>query len=146
MNIRPLIKDDLPACAAILERAYSKAPHNEIFKEGNATAYLENKFVSSKDSSFVSLDDTGKITGFILFNISTWANGKQAVLEEIVVDPEYQNKGIGKSLVEYGDTFLKGNGVSSTMLWAKKDEGLIHFYENQGFSVAGDFVVMFKND
>jgi len=31
------------------------------------------------------------------------------------------------------------------MLWAKNDERLLNFYKKQGFSVADDFVVMFKN-
>ena len=78
-------------------------------------------------------------------NISSWSEGPQAILEEIVVKPSFQGTGIGKELISYAHNYLNSLGAKSIMLWAKNDERLLNFYKKQGYFLADDFVVMFKN-
>lgn len=145
MKIRKIKKIDLPACAKILKNAYSRQPYNEIFKGSNARRYVEGKYKNCKDNSFVAMNEKNKIIGFIFFTISSWSKGLQAILEEIAVHPDSQKNGAGKQLIQYAHDYLNSLGVTSIMLWAKNDKRLINFYKTQGYSLADDFVVMFKN-
>lgn len=72
--------------------------------------------------------------------------GKQAIIEEIVVDPNFQRKGFGRQLMEHSLRYFKSLGITSVMLWAKNNERLVNFYKRNDFFVADDFVVMFKNN
>jgi ribosomal protein S18 acetylase RimI-like enzyme len=144
MKIRKIRKTDLPACGEILEKAYGRPLYNEVFKDSNARLYIEGKYKSCKEDSFVAVDDN-KVVAFIFLKISTWSEGLQAVLEEIAVDPDFQGSGIGKKLMEYAHNYLRSLNIKSVMLWAKKDSRLIKFYEEKGYFLADDFVVMFKN-
>jgi ribosomal protein S18 acetylase RimI-like enzyme len=103
------------------------------------------KFNNCKNDSFVFVNDNLEVLGFMFLRLSTWSNGPQAILEEIVVSPSNQNMGIGKELMKYSCDYLNSKGIKSVMLWAKNDERLLNFYKKQGFSAASDFVVMFKN-
>ena len=145
MSIRKIQFDDLVSCARILESGYGRDPYNEIFQEGAALAYIEGKFKSCREHSFVAMDEKDAVRGFIFINISSWSEGLQAILEEIVVDPEYQGSGIGKNLIQQAHDYVQSLGVKSVMLWAKKDQRLLEFYKHHGYSEADDFAVMFKN-
>lgn len=143
--IRKIKPSDLLVCANILEDAYSKFPYGEIFKEENSNKYILEKYNNCKDNSFVFVDDQQKIIAFMFLKISFWANGPQAILEEIVVSPSVQNSGIGKELLGHMHCYLNSLGIKSIILWAKNDRRLLNFYKKQGFSSTDDFVMMFYN-
>lgn len=145
MTIRKINKNDLDSCSKILEKAYSNPPYNEVFKDSTALAYIQGKYDNCGENSFVSVDDKNNVVAFIFLNISSWSEGLQAILEEIVVDPSFQGAGIGNELISYADNYLNSLGAKSVMLWAKKDQRLLNFYEKNGYFLADDFVVMFKN-
>lgn len=145
MKIRKINKNDLEACSIILEEAYGEHPYNEIFKESTALEYIEGKYKNYRENSFVATDDNDAVVAFIFLNISSWGSGLQAVLEEIVVNPSFQGAGIGNELITYAHNYLSSLGAKSVMLWAKNDERLLNFYKKQGYFLADDFVVMFKN-
>ena len=145
MTIRKIEKEDLQKCSKILERAYSRSPYNESFKENTSEFYILNKYDNCKDNSFVLLNEEQEIIAFVFLNISYWSDGKQAILEEIVVDPDFQNKGIGTTLLNYIFNYAKTLGVKSIMFWAKNNDRLLDFYKKHGCFEANDFVVMFKN-
>ena len=145
MNIRKILDSDMVACAVILESGYNQTPYNEVFKEGTALRYIQGKFAYCKDSSFVAIDDRGAIVGFVLVALSTWSDGPQAVIEEIVVSPNYQYTGIGTLLLRQAHEYIISTGSTSAMLWVKNNEKLLHFYTKHGYTVADDYVVMFRD-
>jgi len=145
MKIRKLQQNDLLTCSKLLESAYGFPPYNEIFKEHTAKSYIDNKYSICKDACFVALNEKNNIIAFIFFNLSHWNKGPQAILEELVVDPSYQNKGIGRELLKYSHNYLKSLDIKYIVLWAKNNERLINFYKKEGYLPTDDFVVMFKN-
>jgi ribosomal protein S18 acetylase RimI-like enzyme len=144
MTIRPINESDISACAVILQGAYEREPYNEAFEAGNAEGYIRAKFSYCREQSLVAVDGDGLVAGFILVSASVWADGKQAILEEIAVRADSENQGVGKSLINHAEQYLKDHGFKSMMLWAKNDKRLLAFYEKQGFGVSQDSVVMFK--
>lgn len=145
MLIRKIKEEDILKCSQILERAYSQAPYNENFRENTSELYILSKYNNCKDNSFVLLSEEKEIIAFVFLSISYWSNGKQAILEEIVVDPGFQNKGIGTMLLNHIFNYAKTLNVKSIMFWAKNDNRLLNFYKKHGCVNADDFVVMFKN-
>jgi predicted N-acetyltransferase YhbS len=99
MKIRKIQENDLPICSTLLERAYGFSPYNEIFKEYTAQEYIARKYKNCKENSFVLIDENGNVVAFAFFNVSSWSEGLQATLEEVVVDSKRQSKGIGREIV-----------------------------------------------
>jgi len=129
MTIRKIKKEDLLKCSQILKRAYSQPPYNENFKENTSEFYILNKYNNCKDDSFVLLNEKQEIIAFVFLNISYWSDGKQAILEKIVVDPDFQNNGVGTTLLNYIFNYAKTLDVKSVMFWAKNDNRLLNFYK-----------------
>jgi len=144
MKIRKIKKADLDRCAEILIGSYAQKPYSEKLKRTNAKKYLEQKFNCCKDSSYVAIIEN-IIVGFIFWQISFWSDGKQSILEEIVIDKNCQGKGIGTELVKFSEKFFKKEGLKSSMLWAKNDKRVVGFHRKNGFRSADDYIVMFKD-
>ena len=143
-KIRKIKLVDLAKCVEILEKSYSKPPHNEKFLGGSAFDYLKSKFDYCAEHSFVVKEDKN-IIGFIIVNLSYWTFGKQALIEEIVIDEDMQGRGYGKKLMEYANDYLKNLGVKSLMLWTRKDANAYKFHLKNGFIEDENMAVMFKN-
>ena len=142
--IRKIQLTDLPKCAEILEKSYVKPPYNEKFTDGSAFNYLKRKLDFCAEHSLVIEDDISVI-GFVIVNLSYWTFGKQALIEEIVIDEDEQGKGYVKKLMEYANDYLKSLGVKSLMLWGRKDAGAYNFKIKNGFIEDENMAVMFKN-
>jgi len=143
-NIKKIQSTDLTRCAELLKKSYSKPPYNENFSSGAAFNYLKSKFDYCAEYSFV-IEEDENIIGFIIINLSSWTFGKQALIEEIVIDEDMQGQGYGKKLMEYADNYLKSLGVKSLMLWTRKDTDAYNFHLKNGFIEDENTAVMFKN-
>ena len=144
MNVRKVEEKDLIECSSLLEDAYSDEPYNEEFDKGDATKYIKGKFHNCKEHSFVIIDG-GKIVGFVFANLSQWAGGPQAIMEEIVVDKIYRGKGIAQKINQKLEEHLKILNISSGMLWVKKNSPAHHFHKKNGYLDADDVIVMFRD-
>ena len=143
-KIRKIKLTDLAKCALILEKSYSKPPYNEKFLSGNAFDYLKSKFGYCAEHSFI-IKENKNIIGFIIINLSYWTFGKQALIEEIVIDEDMQGQGYGKKLTKYVNDYLKNLGVKSLMLWTRKDTDAYNFHLKNGFVEDENMAVMFKS-
>ena len=143
-NIRKIQSTDLDKCVELLEKSYSRPPYNEKFSSGSAFNYLKRKFDYCADHSFV-IEEDENIIGFIIINLSYWADGNGAIVEEIVIDEDKQEQGYGKELMEYTSDYLKNAGIKFLMLWARKDTTAYNFHCKNGFVQDENMAVMFKN-
>ncbi|HRY36349.1 MAG TPA: GNAT family N-acetyltransferase [Candidatus Magasanikbacteria bacterium] len=144
MKIRKMKQSDLKQSAKFLADAYTLPPYNQKRRDDMAISYIKDKFSKGKNTSYV-LEDKGKVLGFAICSMSFWADGKQAMLEEIVIDPKYQRQGLGKKLTTYVFRELKKIKTKSVSLWVKKKSPAYKFHTKNGFTEEGGFVVMFKN-
>ena len=143
-NVKKIQSTDLTRCAELLEKSYSKPPYNEKFSSGAAFSYLKSKFDYCAEYSFVIKEDKN-IIGFIIINLSYWTSGKQAMVEEIVIDENRQGQGYGKKLMEHTNDYLKSLGIKSLMLWTRKDTTAFNFHLKNGFIEDKNMAVMFRN-
>lgn len=135
---------DLKVCAEFIKRAYSAAPFNEKWEKNNASKYILCKFKYCDKSSYV-LEENRKILGFILVSLGYWANGPQAIIEEIVIDPDYHHKGLGSLLMKYVDDKFKKMKIKSVLLWTNQDSLAYKFHQKHGFSLSTDLILMDKD-
>ena len=144
MLIRKIKQEDIKVCGVILKKAYSQSPYNENFLNWNEERYIESKFKYCKDSSFVIEEDT-KVIWFSFASVSYWTSGLQWILEEIVIDPDYQWKWFGKAIYRETEKYLRDLWAKSLMLWVLKSAKAVNFHINNGFFDPEEHSVMFKN-
>jgi len=137
-------EQDLPICAEILARAYAQAPYFEKFLPDVAIGYMRSRFGFCRSGSFI-VEGEGRIFGFLLASLSVWTSGKQAIIEEIVIDPDYQGCGYGKGLMAAAEKYLQEAGAVSIILWSRKDSPAHSFHLRNGFADSKDWVIMDKN-
>lgn len=102
---------------------------------------LENKKNNSKIAcSFLK----SKIVGFAIVNIEKNSTIPYSFLEDIVIESEYRNLGIGKILSDFIEKELIQEGVKQVYLESGHKNFLAHkFFEKRGYSLVAK--VMCKN-
>lgn len=134
IKIRLMKADDFDAVIGIDEKVL-KASRPE---------YYEMKFeklINSKDylpTSLVAETADGTLAGFIMGELYMGEYGifqKEATLDTIGVDPDYQHQGIGEQLMNEFLDHLRALGVQKiSTLVDRNDSKLMHFFNTNQFS------------
>ncbi|OGK59178.1 hypothetical protein A3G67_01455 [Candidatus Roizmanbacteria bacterium RIFCSPLOWO2_12_FULL_40_12] len=124
---------------SVLIRQYKDSDYpavKELYLEGDL--YSEEidsrerlKSKSEKDpESLIIAESEGKVVG----SVSTIDDERFAFIFRLVVSKKYQKKGIGKKLVSAAEELLKKRKYEMIyMLVNDNDEGLLNYYEKQGY-------------
>ena len=135
-KIRPLRIEDLEAIVAIDEKVLGEKRRD----------YWEKKLRMMDDkASQVSLvaEVQGKVSGFILGDISGWEFGIPDTIgwiDTIGVDPAYQKKGVATALAQELIQRLRAIGVRTIYTLVRwKDWDLLQFFHAMGFT-RGDMI------
>ena len=104
------------------------------YKEQTAR-YLES-FEEYKNNVLVAINkDTDKVVGYACFNTNEneFVDITDCELVSLYLDPNYQNKGIGKSLFRETIKILRGYNKRYMLIWClKENKKAIKFYEKLG--------------
>lgn len=144
MKIRNIEITDLEICSKILEKEYSKKPYFEEFEEKFAFKYIESKFLKNEKTSFV-IEIEGMIIWFCFSSLSYWTNWLQAIIEEIVIDSDFQWKWYWKEIYFFVENKLKYLWVKSIMLWVQNDSNAFNFHLKNWYFKSDEHSIMFKN-
>lgn len=133
IKIRLMNPDDFDSVVRIDEKV-RRAPRPEYYQ------IKFERLVHSKDNLPVSLvaeKEDGTLVGFIMGELYMGQYGisqEKATLDTIVVDPDYQNKGVGEQLMNEFISHLKDLGVENiNTLVDWNDYRLIHFFSANQF-------------
>ncbi len=134
IKIRLMKADDSDAVIGIDEKVL----------EASRPEYYEMKFeklINSKDylpTSLVAETEDGTLAGFIMGELYMGEYGifqKEATLDTIGVDPDYQHQGIGEQLMDEFLDHLRSLGVQKiNTLVDRNDSKLMHFFNSNHFS------------
>jgi len=93
--VKKLVKstgEDLPILAEIYSAEFSKPPYNEIWTREKAMSKM--KFFKEFNDLYSIFSDE-KLVGFIAIDPNFMCPGEVAFGEEMAIESEYQNQGIG---------------------------------------------------
>ncbi|MBN2721617.1 MAG: GNAT family N-acetyltransferase, partial [Campylobacterales bacterium] len=98
--------EDIPKLCDLLKILFEQEEEfcYDQSKQENA---LKTLLSSPNLGSILVIEEMGKVVGMvtILYTFSTALNEKVGLLEDIVIAPEYQNKGFGSALIDYALEF-----------------------------------------
>jgi len=140
MRIRKADKKDFEKIAYLMNKEYSKSPYNELWKEENAIKTL--KYFSKVGDIFIMVDK--QIRGFIISRDEYYNEGEGTIIEEIVVDSDFQGEGFGRRLIEYVEKRSRKKGIKSILLMTSKDAPAFKFYKKMGYTPSKKTVLFRK--
>lgn len=132
IKIRLMQADDFAAVTRIDEKVL-KASRPEYYK------LKFEELVQSTDrvpTSLVAEEEDGTVVGFVMgaLFIGEYGISKEATLDTIGVDPDYQHQGIGKQLIKEFLDHLKAIGARKiSTLVDSNDSRMMHFFSANQF-------------
>lgn len=84
------------------------------------------------------------VCGFVMGYFKQYDDILGYTLEEIVISYQYQNKGLGSTLLATLESKVKERGASCVELQAVNDEMHEKFYSKMGYSNVKNFVMKVK--
>ncbi|MCK6532763.1 MAG: GNAT family N-acetyltransferase [Polyangiaceae bacterium] len=139
MDIRSMKDGDLDAVSELYLAAYRAS-----WSAAGARAYIEKFYRFEPASCQVALDD-GRVAGAILAYTFERETGVVLYIQELMVHPDFQSRGIGKKLVgKLREALTKGPSKVKITPLVKADTTVLNFYNSLGFDK--DKVVSFSLD
>jgi len=138
VRIRKAEKGDLPKMIDVFMRAYEGLEEYGEPSRGAARRYIKWLMRRSPEGTFV-VEEDGRIIGFVCAD-PEWEiaeSSRGGAIHEIVVDPGYRGRGIGRMLMEHAENYLRSKGVDVVELWVGRDNPARFFYEKLGYQEKG---------
>lgn len=140
MKIRKATKKDFKEIARLIKNEYLKH-YKEKWTEKNAIKTLDYYW---KIAEIFVAEIEKNIIGFVIIREEYYNNGKSIMIEELVVDGEFQGKGIGKKLMQFVEDYCKKNKINFIWLITGKKVDAFKFYEKIGYKYREDTVYFSK--
>ena len=132
MNIRQEQPEDYDMVYQIIKDAFKNAEHSDGNEQDLVAALRESKsFIP--ELSLVAVEDN-RIVGHILFTKAFVNKTEMLALAPLSVLPEYQNKGIGLSLIKHGHNIASKLGYHYSVVL-----GHPQYYPKAGYVPASQY-------
>jgi putative acetyltransferase len=136
MTVRPEKPEDLPAIRDVIEQAFGRPAEADL-----VDALRRN----GKAALSLVAEENGRVVGHILFTLVTVETAERELsgvgLAPLAVLPDFQNRGVGSSLVKIGlGRCLESGHPFAVVL------GHSHYYPRFGFAPASRFGIRSEYD
>ncbi len=128
--------NDIPQLCRLLQILFNQElefASNEKLQEAGLSDIINNPEVGD----IVIATENSKVVGMVnmLYTISTAVGGVVVILEDMVVSPTAQGRGIGSKLIDYSFELAKSKGCKRITLLTDNDNEIAHsFYKKHGFN------------
>ncbi|RLF48502.1 MAG: N-acetyltransferase [Thermoplasmata archaeon] len=126
-------REDLRVLVDLYLEAYRDMEYYHYRKRRDVNRYFKWMFSRDSNGLFIALDGD-KVVGFVFCDKNWYSFHEEEVvgeIHELVVHPEYRNRGVGKKLVEKAIKYL---GREKIELWVGGENvRAIEFYKRLGF-------------
>lgn len=130
MNIRKIKLEDLDDVFRLLNELYKNKIQYDKFKE------IYHQKLNDANSYYIVAIVNKKVVGVLISELQVQLHRakKRGYIEDLIVDENYRNKGIGKSLLENAVNYAKDNDCEVVDLTSYITNDDAHrFYEKNGF-------------
>jgi len=105
-----------------------------------------NQLLQSEDIHlFLVFDQNNTILGMITLAVNNLTTGKRAWVEDVVVDPAHQGKGLGRKMMEFIVDFAQKENADSLMLTSRASRiAANNLYQSVGFELRETNVYQIK--
>jgi GNAT superfamily N-acetyltransferase len=136
LEIRIARDEELPEIIALYNLMWVNSESPVTMKVGE-TLYQRIK-ENPDDDMYVALLDDRVVGSFTVLVRKTDAGDNECVVENVAVNPKYQRRGIGKSIVRFLADWCKLCGITRlTIASSDKRENVVAFYNALGFERRG---------
>ena len=142
-KIRRCKMEHIDRYGEIYAAAFSGEPWNDPWKTEDAVIHVRELMESSQAYGLEYVED-GKVVGFLLGTSMLFHYGRTFEINDLAVDPEYQNKGIGGKLLEQCLRDVKKRKIAGIHLITAGAGILPCFYEKYGFIRENEVILMGK--
>ena len=143
MRIREMNVEDIGACADILCSVYNNELWMCRWDKETAVEYLKDFFENKKFVGYVA-EEEGEVIAGIFAHEKVWWNSSEVFVEEMFVTPEKQGNGIGTSLLQQVEEYVKKHNLAGITLSTNKYAPAPKFYEKNGFVHCEHVIFMAK--
>lgn len=140
MIIRKAQKKDLKEIAKLIKTEYAKKPHFEKWSDEVISKTVKDYF-KAQDIFVAEIDK--KLVGFIVSYTFWWEYYRKGMIDEFVVNPNFQGKGIGTFLLQKLEEDYSKKDVRCIDLLTHKLAPAINFYKKRGYK-PGQLVLLGK--
>lgn len=141
MQIRVCSIDHAERYGEIYARAFSGEPWNDPWKRDDAVIHVK-ELLESKQAYGLECESDGRVIGFILGTSMLFHYGRVFEINDLAVDPAYQNRGIATQLLEQCISDVKAQGMVGVHLITAGEGILPAFYEKHGFRKENGVILM----
>lgn len=132
MQFKTVEEGDLIICSKLFLTVFNEEPWNDEWTLEKAQQYLSD-FYRTPGFLGVTAVENNEIVGFIFGARRVWWSGDEFFINEMCVDTNQQNKGIGKALMDYLKKIIDSNGVATISLLTDRGIPAEEFYKRNGF-------------
>lgn len=135
MQVSPATQDDIPALCELLAILF--AQEAEFHPDPEAQARGLRMIIGQPGAGQILVLRDGPVrAGMVnlLYTVSTFRGGRVALLEDMIVRPEFRGRGAGGLLLEAAIAAARAAGCSRiTLLTDRANEPAQRFYRRHGF-------------
>ena len=142
MKIHNMTVADIPRVIPLYLDQYNRV-EGGCWTEDTATRRIR-QVLTMEDSFSLIMTDTDRVCGFVMGYFKQYDDILGYTLEEIVIDPHLQNRGLGTRLLSELESRVRSAGAACIELQAVNDEMHRQYYEKAGFKDAKNFVLKAK--
>jgi len=138
MEITQATNDDIPQLCELLNLLFSQEAEFQPDVKLQ-TAGLRQIIDFPERGQILVLRDGLSIIGMVnlLFTVSTALGGRVAILEDMVIRPQYRGTGAGHMLLEAAIGLVKSSGCRRiTLLTDATNDAAQRFYRRHGFNIS----------
>lgn len=133
--IRKADKKDFNEIVRIFMEEYKEYPYYEKWSKERAVKKVETYFVAGRK---IYIADASKdVAGFVIIETFIWDTEDRGIIDELVVSSKYQERGVGKKLIEEAERYFRKKGIEAIILSVNKKAKALKFYHKLNYKDSG---------
>jgi aminoglycoside 6'-N-acetyltransferase I len=143
MNYTMIELEDIVEIADVFKTTFNSPPWNDSWSKESAVNRINLQISNINSLGFKATHNNIPI-GFVLGNYTGFPEGTGFFIDDLCINPDYQNMGIGKALLEAVENDLKNRNINIIITTTAKGMKSFDFYINNGFNENSATVGLFK--